>query len=850
MIRFTLFNTPLEQPPTLLAQLLQKDDASQHPDEVDVDAPLHRVFIPLFDWEQLEQLWHERLFDFVLDSIPPGGDDPSRVLLIPTHRQTAVVPSRDPSLPVVTWSFAPAPNQGENSAPVIYQRPFIPGTLPGQIPPPSENKVVVFTADRHLIARYPELLQIANNPPEEMALVRSTTIASAASLAETMFYLLEFPFRSLDDTFLFVYAMACGTVPILITNECLITDLWGIPWQELLRVPHGPSLLSVLQGLLGRCSLSEYRAIQQHHRQFVLERFSQDRVLKELGTSLSNLLQEPGKQNLPRRSRGTSGHDQSGPRITSRHELFSQMFAKLGEDWHGKAFAVYGAGQFLRKITGYFCQYAPSVQLKFIIDDNPVQQRFLGLPVLTPEQMAEQEAVDALFIASDAHEIPMRSKAATFYQGQVLGLSDFLKIQGVDEETYWSLPDFCCRDKTVEPAAPLATPLNLGTSPGKVSRPQRLQALMVCVNYADILAKTLPLNRSHFDRFVVVTAPEDKDTQRVAAQHGATVIVSESFREDGFPFNKGKMLNAGAHALEPDTWTIMLDADIILPPYTREYSGSLYLLHNCLYFAARYNINPVNLESWISSVAQSGTVDYSQLTFLHRVPVGYFELFHPQAECLRFPAICSTVFDNASGVDSHFSNQWIEHPDCHVQDLQLDVYHIPHGPNGANWSGRKIEGKATPFEPHKSTHVAQFNFQGYFAFCEIPSGGFLKIIDMARGRFAVMQNSGKNTSFLKETREFGSVKLLSCGFGAGKSYRDVFSFSGDDTPIPGWGVCWIPSLMTGAIIWDHTPQYIGELHGFELFHERWLCPEEEKYLVNETPNPSQHGEGQCDHLPI
>ena len=42
-----------------------------------------------------------------------------------------------------------------------------------------------------------------------------------------------------------------------------------------------------------------------------------------------------------------------------------------------------------------------------------------------------------------------------------------------------------------------------------------MNAILVCVDYSDLLAITLPHNRHHFNKVMVVTTPEDKDTIRL-----------------------------------------------------------------------------------------------------------------------------------------------------------------------------------------------------------------------------------------------------------------------------------------------------------------------------------------------
>ncbi len=57
-----------------------------------------------------------------------------------------------------------------------------------------------------------------------------------------------------------------------------------------------------------------------------------------------------------------------------------------------------------------------------------------------------------------------------------------------------------------------------------------LEGVTVSVNFADYLAETLPLNLRQFDDMVVVTAPEDVETQRIARYYGARLVLTDKFR--------------------------------------------------------------------------------------------------------------------------------------------------------------------------------------------------------------------------------------------------------------------------------------------------------------------------------
>ena len=97
----------------------------------------------------------------------------------------------------------------------------------------------------------------------------------------------------------------------------------------------------------------------------------------------------------------------------------------------------------------------------------------------------------------------------------------------------------------------------------------RLEAVAVCVDYADYLAETLPFLLPHVDDVVVVTSPDDGRTHRICKQHGVRFLPTRCFYRDGEPFNKARGINYGLANLKLDGWVLHIDADTVLPPRTR-----------------------------------------------------------------------------------------------------------------------------------------------------------------------------------------------------------------------------------------------------------------------------------------
>src|SRR4051812_13604369 len=100
-------------------------------------------------------------------------------------------------------------------------------------------------------------------------------------------------------------------------------------------------------------------------------------------------------------------------------------------------------------------------------------------------------------------------------------------------------------------------------------RTMRIECVTVCVGYADFLAETIPFNRPHFDRWVIVTTPEDRDTRELCRRHGLTPVLTRDFYRGGAEFAKARGIRRGIDHLSADCWALHLDGDIALPGHFR-----------------------------------------------------------------------------------------------------------------------------------------------------------------------------------------------------------------------------------------------------------------------------------------
>jgi hypothetical protein len=237
----------------------------------------------------------------------------------------------------------------------------------------------------------------------------------------------------------------------------------------------------------------------------------------------------------------------------------------------------------------------------------------------------------------------------------------------------------------------------------RTPRKIKIESVITCVNYADILAHTLPLNYRQFDKTVVVTAPEDKATQKVVDYYtGVQSCKTDAFRSRWGEFCKGAGINAGLDALDKDAWILHLDADIILPPNFREVLENADLDTTMIYGADRAEFKSyADWQAFYGSpephtqgngffihITHHGQQLGTRIAFQHfggYVPIGFFQLWHADSKILRYPQ----GHTDAGREDSVFPTQWPRSKRALIPEIV--VYHLESeaAEMGINWHGRK-----------------------------------------------------------------------------------------------------------------------------------------------------------------
>lgn len=219
-----------------------------------------------------------------------------------------------------------------------------------------------------------------------------------------------------------------------------------------------------------------------------------------------------------------------------------------------------------------------------------------------------------------------------------------------------------------------------------------LNAILVSVDYTDFLRLTLPWNRRHFDRVMVVTSTADQvNVLPVARENGCQVYATDSFYCDGANFNKWAAMEEGLDALGREGWLCIMDADVLWP---REidygwWRGVMEGGPGRLFTPRRRMCEAVPpVLPW------EGEWGRYPLHPQQREFAGYTQIFHADDPVLGPAPWHQTNWRHAGGADSFFQAKWSEKNKVRPP---FEVLHL--GPAGTNWCGRAtnyLDGRTNP----------------------------------------------------------------------------------------------------------------------------------------------------------
>jgi len=240
-----------------------------------------------------------------------------------------------------------------------------------------------------------------------------------------------------------------------------------------------------------------------------------------------------------------------------------------------------------------------------------------------------------------------------------------------------------------------------------------LEAVTVCVDYGDFLREVIPWNQPLFDRWAVVTTPADEETRELCRRGGIECYPTDEFYRDGNEFNKGRGIAIGVDHLSQRDWVLHIDADMVLPPMTRQYLDAAHLRPETLYGCDRAMC--VGWEKW-QQFKRSGYLQHGYHCAVNLpkgfplgtrwcsprhgyCPIGAFQLWHGSAA--RWRGINTRAYphqhNDAARSDIQHSLHWDRRNRAVLPEII--AIHLESEPCklGANWKGRTTR----RFEPSR-----------------------------------------------------------------------------------------------------------------------------------------------------
>lgn len=201
-----------------------------------------------------------------------------------------------------------------------------------------------------------------------------------------------------------------------------------------------------------------------------------------------------------------------------------------------------------------------------------------------------------------------------------------------------------------------------------------LHAITVCVDYADFLRLSIFWNKRLFDRWTIVTVPEDKDTIQLCEENGLEIAFTERLKFNNANFNRGAAINDGIAAAKPTDWVAIIDADTLLLEDLRPQLHDTYSL---------YSTHRTYLFGWDSFV---GWLKGEPLRACcnHDCSYGFLQVVHNGHPYVQ-GGWYSEQHGDASASDLDFRDRWeFNHERKHFTQCCVHV-----GPTAINWHGRK-----------------------------------------------------------------------------------------------------------------------------------------------------------------
>jgi len=205
--------------------------------------------------------------------------------------------------------------------------------------------------------------------------------------------------------------------------------------------------------------------------------------------------------------------------------------------------------------------------------------------------------------------------------------------------------------------------------------------IIACVGFGDLLEITLPNISKTFEKVIIITDFDDKETYDISSNFkNIEIFKTNIFYERDASFNRGAAYEEILDKIGRTGWICFLDADILLPDNIQFGDieiGNIYAPRRIIVKETKDLSNP---SRWGWPPKDEG----------YEFP-GYFQLFNGDDPVLTELPWYSKDYGHVGCSDTKFQARWTR--DKHKR-LNFNVLHL--GADGENWFGRvtpRIDGK-------------------------------------------------------------------------------------------------------------------------------------------------------------
>lgn len=194
-----------------------------------------------------------------------------------------------------------------------------------------------------------------------------------------------------------------------------------------------------------------------------------------------------------------------------------------------------------------------------------------------------------------------------------------------------------------------------------------IHGLVVSVDYADLLARSIDRWMEGLASLTIVTDLHDHETATLAMEKNANLCRTDVFSRHGAKFNKGAAQNEAWFLVDKTDWILLFDADIVPPADWKTQLEVANLRRGFLYGCYRYDDNGMRL--------RDDTHGY-----------GFFQLFHSSDPEAQVHPFFDGSWIHAGNGDSIILLRWRVQGKL-APALPLRLHHPGVGPSH-NWFGR------------------------------------------------------------------------------------------------------------------------------------------------------------------